>query len=82
MLVLSPRVWYKSRRPVVPDPISLPLGCQYCGVRLTVDLFEWETETTLIKNVWPCPECGRENRVDLLGTVALVTRESEVENPA
>ena len=33
----------------------------------------------VIQNVWACPNCRNENRAALLGTVAFVTRESELE---
>jgi hypothetical protein len=60
--------------------VSLVLGCPHCGVRQRVDLFEWDAKALfLIESFWPCPQCGKENQAGLLGTVALVTRESDLD---
>jgi hypothetical protein len=62
------------------DPVSLSLGCPHCGVRLRLDLFEWDEDALILtENIWSCPGCGKENRAGLLGTVALVTKDSDGE---
>jgi len=67
-------------RPAPPDPMSLVLGCHHCGVKLRLDLFDGDPDAIfLTENVWPCRHWGKENRAGLLGTVALVSKESELQ---